>query len=155
MSFSSIIKSVLTKISSYFERISDTLFTNKSSAISYDGVKIYHHNNFSHIFINTQLYNLLSDTEFLLLLDYITQSIKLSINVNDSPLINIITKVIFKDKLGIIYTHSLTYKSLFTLDSLNDWPKLLNKDIKDLLEHYNDSTLQNIEFRFDYIKNIN
>ncbi len=83
----------------------------------------------------------------------INKSLEIQLSYNQKILDHLvkITKIVLKDKLNIIYTHSLTYKLLFTLNDLDKWKSLIDKDITELLNQYNDSNIIKIEFRFDYI----
>lgn len=119
--------------------------------INTETVEIYHHKDFSYVFINTDKINLLSEKELDIILKHISNSIKLHLNYNDSILINIITQLKLKDNLDINYTHSLTYGLLFNLKSLPNWMAMVNSGIQDILSLYKDSKLLKIELRFDYI----
>ena len=119
--------------------------------INAEVVQIYHHKEFSYVFISTDKLNLLSEKELNIILNYISSSIRLHLNANDSILINIITQLKLKDNIDINYTHSLTYGLLFNLKSLPNWIAMVNSGIHDILSLYKDSQLLKIELRFDYI----
>lgn len=137
-------------LSSSINKLKDRIFTHTSDSFDPNSLRIHNHQDFSYAFVDIDKINLLSK-EFQSLLNYIIDSIKKHLLFNNSILINIITKIILKDKLNIIYTHSLTYKLLFTLNDLDKWKNLIDKDITELLNQYNDSSIIKIEFRFDYI----
>lgn len=136
---------------SSIDKLTNKIFSKRSNLFDSEYVKIYHHKDFSYAFVDINKINLLSKQELESLLNYIINSVDTYLIQKDSVLINIITKVIFKDQLNIIYTHSLTYKQLFNLNDFHFWKSLLDKDIKELLNNYNDSQIVKIEFRFDYI----
>ncbi len=142
---------LFTTLSSAVDKLASKIFSKTPNNFDSEFVKVYNHNDFSYVFVDINKMNLLSEKEMNNLMNYIIESIKAHLSSKQSVLINIITKMVFKDQLNILYTHSLTYKLLFTSDDLAKWKTLLNRDIKELLNHYNDSQLIKIEFRFDYI----
>lgn len=127
------------------------VFNEDINDFNLEHLKIYNQKDFIQVFIDATKINLLSKTDFEKLLNYLITLIRKNYDYKTSILINVITKVIFKDELNIIYTHSITYKSLFSLGNLEDWKLLLDKDIKELLNRYNNSQLLKIEIRFDFI----
>ncbi len=137
-------------LSSSINKLKDKIFPQTSSSFNIDSLRIYNHQDFSYAFVDVNKINLLSE-EFQNLLHHVVDLIIKHLSFNKSVLINIITKVILKDQLDIIYTHSLTYKSLFTVNDINKWQILINKEIRGLLTQYNDSNIIKVEFRFDYI----
>ncbi len=114
-------------------------------------LKVYNQKDFMQVFIDATKINLLSENDLEKLLNHLITLIRKNYDYKTSILINVITKVIFKDELNLIYTHSITYKSLFSFENLEDWKLFLNKDIKELLNRYNNSQLLRLEIRFDFI----
>lgn len=139
-------------VQSSFEELKNKVFNKSTGLINFEDIKIYHHFDFSYAFVPLNVIKLLPEKEFSNLIDYIINSIDQNLEKKGDIFINIITKVILNDDLNICYIHSLTYKELFTLNSLHIWKNKLNIDLKELLSQYNDSKLEKIELRFDYIR---
>lgn len=143
---------LIDKVYSSFIELKNKIIPTKSIDLNSENIKVYHHLDFSYIFIDLNKINLLSEQEFDSLLNSVINSLEIHLNKNNSVLINIIPKIIFKDELGIIYTHSLTSNMLFTLNNLDNWKTTFERDIRDLLSQYNDSKITKLEFRCDYIR---
>lgn len=142
---------LIDKVYSSFIELKNKIIPTKSIDLNSENIQIYHHLDFSYIFINLDKINLLSEREFDCLLSSMITSLEIHLDKNNSVLINIIPKIIFKDELGIIYTHSLASNTLFTLSNLDNWKITFERDIRDLLNQYNDSKIIKLEFRCDYI----
>lgn len=139
-------------VQSSFEKLKNQIFKKTKNSCSFENIKIYHHLDFSYAFVTLNNIYFLVEDEFNDIIDYIVRSIGDHLKKDEPVLINIITKVILNDKLNISYIHSLTYKELFNFKDLTLWKTKLEIDLKELLNQYNDSQLQKIEFRFDYIR---
>ncbi len=153
MSFFENIKTYLSTIIDNSKDFFKKILKKQEKTLSYEkSVAIHHSNDFSYVFISSEFISIFNEKDFSQMLDYLVLNIKNYLNNNSTICINIICTLMFKDNLGIIYTHSLTYKKLFTILNFTEWKKQMILDINELLTRYNDSNLLKIEFRFDYIK---
>ncbi len=142
---------LFTIFNSSVDKLKRKIFKKNLKLPNFEYVKVYNQSEFSHAFVDLSKVNLLSKNEFEDLLEYITNSIRQHLLDKNSTLINIIVKIVFKDELDLIYTHSITYKLLFTPNELENWKIIIEKDIKELLNRYSNSQITKLEIRFDYI----
>ncbi len=155
--------SLLKKIKTYFNSIKEnvvSIYTNLKKKLRPTSafnipidpkvLKMYHHDNFSNIFIYFKEFPFSNDI-LVKSLNKIFNDVKENLKTYNLVLFNIVIKFKFRDDLNLVYHQSITYKELF---SLKDIPTLISKlenDTQDLLNQYKDSSLEVLEIRIDYI----
>lgn len=142
--FNNIIDRIKPILKKYYEK-SAKFFWPKSSKME-DKVKYYHKSNVSVIIIKMEDYSLLEEV-----INFSFNKVEEHLCLKKLKVFNLIVKLQFVDDLNTTYNQSLTYKELFTIETIGVLKMDLVRDIHELLNQYKESTLSRIEIRVDYL----